>query len=196
MDINNFHLSLFSLFDLIQILRKEHMVQRRSSSVLQQSQSCDEIQNNMEEGIKNNACEVDGSCKHEYGDAGEGAVLGGVYTHVAIPFAGVGINGGSVDKANSASKASQEKRELPIFCAICLSEYEIDDEICWSSNSSCSHCFHKDCMLQWLVALGRRKSSMQRFPDTPCEKRLLNFELECPCCRQSFILKNRTKEKV
>ncbi len=83
-----------------------------------------------------------------------------------------------------------EKRAVPIFCAVCLIKYEISDRVCWSSNSECSHVFHEDCMLQWHVALGRKHSRRKRFSANPSEKKLLDFDLTCPCCRQDFILRN------
>ena len=50
------------------------------------------------------------------------------------------------------------------ICAICLNDYEIGDEICWSQNDLCNHAFHKECMMEWLL---RHK--------------------ECPCCRNIYI---------
>jgi len=86
-------------------------------------------------------------------------------------------------KSNTTSK----RRECSIFCAICLMEYEPSERISWSSNPDCTHVFHEDCIVQWLVSLGRTKSKMQRFCEDPTEAQLLNYELECPCCRQEFI---------
>lgn len=80
-----------------------------------------------------------------------------------------------------------ERRSCPIFCAICLTEYEVSERVSWSSNPACTHVFHEDCVVQWLVSLGRTKSKMQRFSSEPSEAQLLNFGLECPCCRQEFI---------
>ena len=80
-----------------------------------------------------------------------------------------------------------EERAVPIFCVICLTKYEISGRVCWSSNSKCSHMFREDCMLRWLVALGRKCSKRKRFSKNPSERKLLDFELACPCCRQDFI---------
>ena len=80
-----------------------------------------------------------------------------------------------------------ELRAVPIFCAVCLMKYEITDRVCWSSNSECSHMFHEDCILQWLATLGRTHSRAKLFSATPSEKKLLDFDLTCPCCRQDFI---------
>ena len=49
-------------------------------------------------------------------------------------------------------------------CTICLLEYEVGDEICYSHNPSCTHCFHKVCILQWL-----------------------KDHEECPCCRKNYL---------
>ena len=91
------------------------------------------------------------------------------------------------------------KRAVPIFCAVCLMKYEISDRVCWSSNCECSHMFHEDCMLQWLVALGREDARRKRLYANLSEKKLLDFELSCPCCRQDFISRDlilRTEENV
>lgn len=53
-------------------------------------------------------------------------------------------------------------------CPICLDNFEVGDIVMWSrhNNSSCSHAFHENCLLQWLL-----------------EQR----ENECPTCRACFI---------
>eukprot|EP00984_Skeletonema_dohrnii_P022948 scaffold12062_cov98-Skeletonema_dohrnii-CCMP3373.AAC.1 len=79
-----------------------------------------------------------------------------------------------------------EKRNVPIFCAICLSEYEKCDRVCWSSNTECSHVFHEDCILQWLISSGKKRSMNEFFTRHPTDEILLKNEF-CPCCRQDFI---------
>jgi hypothetical protein len=88
-----------------------------------------------------------------------------------------------------SSNKQMETRAAPIFCAVCLMEYETSERVCWSSNSECTHVFHEDCILQWLTSLGKTKSKRQWFPQEPSERNLLCYELECPCCRQDFIAK-------
>ena len=53
-------------------------------------------------------------------------------------------------------------------CPICLDNFEVGDIVMWSrhNHGSCSHVFHEDCLLQWLL-----------------EQR----ENECPTCRACFI---------
>mmetsp|Transcript_114 Transcript_114/g.207 ORF Transcript_114/g.207 Transcript_114/m.207 type:complete len:302 (-) Transcript_114:181-1086(-) len=62
-------------------------------------------------------------------------------------------------------------KKISNICAICLTEYEIGDEIVWSciedENSRCKHAFHEDCMLMWALKIGEE-------------------DVKCPCCRQSF----------
>eukprot|EP00986_Skeletonema_menzelii_P013030 scaffold7387_cov145-Skeletonema_menzelii.AAC.1 len=59
-----------------------------------------------------------------------------------------------------------EKRSVPIFCAICLSEYEKCD--------------------RWLISSGKKRSMNQHFSRQPTDEELLENEF-CPCCRQDFI---------
>mmetsp|Transcript_23959 Transcript_23959/g.42055 ORF Transcript_23959/g.42055 Transcript_23959/m.42055 type:complete len:261 (+) Transcript_23959:135-917(+) len=42
----------------------------------------------------------------------------------------------------------QEARDPTVACPICLSEYTEGDKII--SGTSCSHCFHMECCMQWL----------------------------------------------
>eukprot|EP00536_Pseudo-nitzschia_multiseries_P010185 jgi/Psemu1/25290/gm1.25290_g len=53
-------------------------------------------------------------------------------------------------------------------CPICLDNFEVGDVVMWSRHGqgACSHAFHEDCLLQWLL-----------------EQR----ENECPTCRACFI---------
>lgn len=112
-------------------------------------------------------------------------------------FGGRGREGSKDVKAEQHADADEkkggERRDCPIFCAICLAEYEPSDRVSWSSNPDCTHAFHEDCVVQWLVSLGRTKSKKQRFADNPTEAQLLNYELECPCCRQEFVSRTRAE---
>jgi Ring finger domain len=65
------------------------------------------------------------------------------------------------------------RRLVPGFCTICLSAFEVGHDIVWSSNSKCDHCFHADCMQQWLTK----------------QQRSVNAEGPvCPCCRRDFVV--------
>lgn len=94
------------------------------------------------------------------------------------------------DDSNEMDEILTEKRAVPMFCAVCLAEYSVSERVTWASNKECSHVFHEGCMLQWLISLGRKRSKRRTFPRHPSEKRLLDFDLSCPCCRQEFISKN------
>lgn len=52
-------------------------------------------------------------------------------------------------------------------CGICLDDYRVGEYIAHSHNEDCIHCYHKDCILEWLVRT-KYKS--------------------CPICRREFLL--------
>ena len=93
----------------------------------------------------------------------------------------------TTDDADTVNDPVTENRAVPIYCAVCLTKYDVPNRVCWSSNSECSHVFHEDCMLHWLVVLGRKCSRRKRFTKNPSEGMLLDFHMPCPCCRQDFI---------
>ena len=59
-------------------------------------------------------------------------------------------------------------RLVPCLCVICLQQYEVGEEIVWSSNPDCEHCFHSPCIERWLIK--QRGGPL------------------CPCCRRDFII--------
>jgi hypothetical protein len=46
---------------------------------------------------------------------------------------------------------NDEWRDRGTACDICLLEYQVGDAVAWSPNLECSHSYHKDCVLDWLV---------------------------------------------
>ena len=49
-------------------------------------------------------------------------------------------------------------------CPICLDEFCVGDEVCWSHNKECLHIHHLDCIVNWLMDHDK-----------------------CPLCRQEFV---------
>jgi hypothetical protein len=47
------------------------------------------------------------------------------------------------DAAATNSTSNIIERAVPIFCAVCLMEYEVSERVCWSSNRECTHVFHE-----------------------------------------------------
>ena len=62
-------------------------------------------------------------------------------------------------------------RAVPNVCAICLEAYRPNETVVWSSNIDCSHAFHQDCILDYLVTKLEVKEDVS----------------PCPCCRQDFM---------
>jgi cell division septation protein DedD len=44
-----------------------------------------------------------------------------------------------------------DTRDRGTACDICLLDYQVGDAVAWSPNLDCSHTFHNDCVLDWLV---------------------------------------------
>lgn len=51
------------------------------------------------------------------------------------------------------------------ICIICFKDYDVGEQVVWSSSEECRHVYHKDCILKW-ISTGKRK---------------------CPVCRSSFV---------
>jgi len=56
-------------------------------------------------------------------------------------------------------------RDRGAVCDICLLEFETGEAVAWSPNPACNHCYHEECITDWLL----RKPT-------------------CPSCRQNFIV--------
>ena len=77
------------------------------------------------------------------------------------------IPASSSEPTLSLAEHSNRQRTISNQCAICLCDYNKGDTLVISSNTSCPHGFHQECIIEWLV-------KMQE--GTPC-----------PCCRQTFV---------
>jgi hypothetical protein len=75
-------------------------------------------------------------------------------------------------------------RKVSSVCSICLSAYQVNDEVSWSANKTCPHVFHEDCIVDWLTKSSRRKQRNREHtaaePEDP--------PMLCPCCRQDFVM--------
>lgn len=69
--------------------------------------------------------------------------------------------------AASSASSSQEFVKITNECSICLCEYERGDTVVTSCNPECSHAFHQECIVEWLVKM------QEGAP--------------CPCCRCTFV---------
>jgi hypothetical protein len=97
-----------------------------------------------------------------------------------ITFGDAGDETDAEIKAKDAADQQEEEdyfgisdlRDRGTACDICLLEYRVGDDVAWSPNLECTHAYHKDCVLDWLV----RKPS-------------------CPNCRSDF-LKGKQDDEV
>lgn len=113
-----------------------------------------------------------------------GEFIGDCISQISVPNAG----------ALCVDTSCTPTRTIPNGCAICLSTFVPNDKVTWSSNANCGHVFHHSCILNWLMASGRK--NLRRSPRIDNRvvnyaidpvKRITNFPMHCPCCRQDFI---------
>ena len=83
------------------------------------------------------------------------------YTGLCIP-----CNPNTLEVA-SGETIPPSTRVVPASCIICLLQYAPGTYVTWSPNKDCTHCFHRDCILMWLLKK---------------EEPYL-----CPCCRREFV---------
>jgi hypothetical protein len=112
--------------------------------------------------------------------------MGDSETNITIPIAGAEYHG----------EVCGNDREVPNGCAICLCAFDEADKITWSSNASCNHVFHHDCIVDWFMASGRKALQRQRRQEArtgvvqlsdDALKRITSCPMNCPCCRQEFV---------
>lgn len=65
--------------------------------------------------------------------------------------------------------APNGSRLVPNCCAVCLCPYEVGETLVWSSNTSCRHAFHRDCVVDYLC-------------------KVQEVDCPCPCCRGTFVI--------
>ena len=119
------------------------------------------------------------------------------YSHIRVPLPGKQAT--CCDTNKSADEMIPEgTRNVPNICVICHEDYNISDEVCWSSNQECIHVFHKDCMVSWLTSLGWMKLKEQKESKNMMleDKCLDYYDLECPVCRSQFICKDLLHKNV
>jgi hypothetical protein len=58
-------------------------------------------------------------------------------------------------------------------CSICMQNYDVGDDICWSMNDTCKHCFHVSCITPWLMKHD-----------------------DCPLCRENYLAKSSISMKA
>ncbi len=82
-------------------------------------------------------------------------------------------NSADANNNNAATTTSfdndeeEELKSVPNNCAICLSEYVSGDTIVTSCDPMCTHAFHQECIIEWLVKM--------------------QVGAPCPCCRRTFV---------
>lgn len=94
------------------------------------------------------------------GTTGQGGALQSIDKE---PYDALALELGEVQLIRKASPMS-----IPILCPICLENYKEGETVIVSSNISCTHGFHQECILDYLVRHERGS-----YP--------------CPCCRQVFL---------
>ena len=87
-------------------------------------------------------------------------------------------------------------------CTICLSPFELNDQITRAGNPACMHVFHFSCIAHWLSAAGRKHVARQERRGDPTlltitdpQQAVKQFPMLCPCCRQAFVWNESDQEE-
>jgi len=87
---------------------------------------------------------------------------------------------------------NKEKQQMEMngTCVICFEEFVKDDVIVWAEDPSCSHIYHKECMVQYLACNAHRNSKQRRLSSisTPTLAPIPDLTNNpCPTCRRKII---------
>lgn len=87
------------------------------------------------------------------------------------------------DNVSEEPNHSVPLRDVRPECPICLSEVTVGERMSWSPEEGCHHCFHEECITEWLMTLGKDVPvQLQKDLSIQCD-----FKMQCPVCRGDFI---------
>ncbi len=109
------------------------------------------------------------------------------YGIIVLPNPGVAL----LDTANCSNCTNSalkdvERQCISSECSICLAAFAVGDNVSWSS-LDCDHIFHQECIVEWLMTLGKKKNCVAESNNTVMQIHLCSYDMVCPVCRKDFI---------
>mmetsp|Transcript_9673 Transcript_9673/g.12187 ORF Transcript_9673/g.12187 Transcript_9673/m.12187 type:complete len:329 (-) Transcript_9673:1163-2149(-) len=142
------------------------------------------VEEGEEEEKKNNEDETK---SHESHDRTE------IYGTIMLPGPGIPLEDGKCSRCTNSALGDVERQCLSTECSICLGAFSVGDKVSWSA-LDCEHIFHQECIVEWLLTLGKKNNSVAEssYNNTIMQSRLCNYSMVCPVCRKDFIPKATT----
>ena len=154
-------------------------IKKRKADILEDVITKPAQEHNASDGIETTKEEASTHGTFEIGDLDDDADDENVVACVSIDVGGPSLSIDATDVSSSSAMDVMAKGDTnqmshsqhssatsggKLVCSICLEAFAAGEEVSWSRNKECTHCYHQECISQWLIKHD-----------------------ECPVCRNDYL---------